>query len=175
VVFPSCAAGSLLFPLVKGDGVLIVFGEVGIGKFMDSKVTDTVDPDDNSRFSITDAIAIPGLMSTPAIPTPPELKEDGTALVSADGAVLELGKKVGVRNSSGDLRTELEKLWQAIADGFGDLSDKLKALATTATAASAYGTPPSVLASDITSAADAAKSAQSSATSAKDGPGKVFE
>lgn len=47
-------------PLVKGDGVEIIFSEVGIGNFLNG-TGGLVDPDDLSRFSLTDAYCIPGL------------------------------------------------------------------------------------------------------------------
>ena len=50
----------LLFPLKKGDGVLILFSETGIGNFL-AGTGQVADADDQTRFSLTDAIAIPGL------------------------------------------------------------------------------------------------------------------
>lgn len=50
----------LKVPLEKGDGVEIIFSEVGIGNFLNG-TGGIVDPDDLSRFSLTDAYCIPGL------------------------------------------------------------------------------------------------------------------
>lgn len=66
VIFPSSSAFSLLFPVKKGDGCLIVFSEVGIGNYLNN--TEEVTADDLSRFSLTDAICIPGLWSFNSVP-----------------------------------------------------------------------------------------------------------
>lgn len=50
----------LKVPLEKGDGVEITFSEVGIGNFLNG-MGNIVDPDDLSRFSLTDAYCTPGL------------------------------------------------------------------------------------------------------------------
>ncbi len=60
VVFPSCGESSILFPIKPGDGCLILFTEAGIGKWLNGK-GEIADPDDQGRFSLTDAVAIPGL------------------------------------------------------------------------------------------------------------------
>ena len=114
VVFPSTAAGSLVFPLVKGDGVLICFSEVGMGAFLSSQTGDVSDPGSNHHHALTDAIAIPGLWSLPAVPTLPSLDDSAVALVSAKGAITELGKTLGFRNASSDLKTEMQKLWSEL-------------------------------------------------------------
>lgn len=44
----------------KGDGVLILCCENGIGNYLNSQMQ-VVDSDDQNRFSLTDAIAIPGI------------------------------------------------------------------------------------------------------------------
>lgn len=125
VAFPSSAAGSLLFPLSKGDGVLILVAEVGIGKFMTSKAGAVSDPDDHSRHTFTDAIAIPGLWSIPTVPeTPAGLDAaNGTVLYSKSGSVVELGKTLGLRNETSDLKKEIQGLWTVIEDLYQRLTD----------------------------------------------------
>ena len=66
VVFPSSKNFSMTFELEKGDGVMLHFSEVGIGNFLNGG--DIVEPDDMSRFSLTDAIAIPGLFGGGRVP-----------------------------------------------------------------------------------------------------------
>lgn len=61
VVFPCTARSAVLFDLEENDNVLLLFAETGIGAYIDSDGKTIVDPDDHSRFSLTDAIAIPGL------------------------------------------------------------------------------------------------------------------
>ncbi len=62
VIFPGTKNFSFLFPLVKGDGVLVLFSEASLGAFLNSG-TVAVEADDLNRFALTDAIAIPGLWS----------------------------------------------------------------------------------------------------------------
>lgn len=66
VVFPCTARSAIFFDLEPGDNVLLIFAEVGIGAYIDGDSTTIVDADDHSRFSLTDAIAIPGLHSASA-------------------------------------------------------------------------------------------------------------
>lgn len=58
VVFPRCSAGSVSFPLTRGDGVLVVCCERSIDEFK-SKGGKVV-PEDGRRFDLSDAVAIPG-------------------------------------------------------------------------------------------------------------------
>ena len=69
VIFPSTKTFNLLYPLKKGDGVLLLFSEVRIGNYLNSTIEQ--EADDSSRFSLTDCIAIPGLWSFKNVPTPP--------------------------------------------------------------------------------------------------------
>ena len=68
VMFPSSRAFNLLFPLAKGDGVMILFSEAGIGNYL-AGTGQVVNADDRTRFSLTDAVAIPGLWTTKNAPT----------------------------------------------------------------------------------------------------------
>ena len=131
VVFPSCAAGSVLFNLQPGDGVLLVTSEVGIGKFLSSKDPDTVDPDDSSRFTLTDVVAIPGLRSSPSMPAAPSA--DGDILVySNSGALVSLGNTILVKNSESDLKKEIQNLWSFISELVANLGTQFTTLAADA-------------------------------------------
>lgn len=59
VVFPRCAKGSFTFPLEAGDGVLLVFSERSMERFLSTGGEQ--EPGDTRKFDLTDAIAIPGL------------------------------------------------------------------------------------------------------------------
>ena len=61
VIFPSSTGGQILFPLDKGDFCLIMFSETGIGNYLNSVGAIQVEADDVARFSLTDAICLPGL------------------------------------------------------------------------------------------------------------------
>ena len=80
VIFNSSSKFQLLYPLKKGDGVMIFFSETGIGGYLDGQGTQAVDPDDTSRFSWQDAICVPGLWPFSKVPKgikTIELTEDG--------------------------------------------------------------------------------------------------
>lgn len=59
VVFPRCSKGSFTFPLEAGDGVLLVFSERSMERFLAQGGEQ--EPGDTRKFDLTDAIAIPGL------------------------------------------------------------------------------------------------------------------
>lgn len=149
VIFPSCASGSMVFNLQPGDGVLLITSEVGIGKFLASKDADTVDPDDSSRFTLTDVVAIPGLRSEPSMPKAPGV-DAGLVLYTPDGAAVSLGKTILVRSDASDLRSELEKMYEDIKQLRTDLELNFSALST------AIAGDATFLAGTVTAAAAAA-------------------
>lgn len=59
VVFPGAGDYSITWPLAKGDIVLLVFSEAALDKWKTRG--DDVDPGDDRRHALSDAIAIPGL------------------------------------------------------------------------------------------------------------------
>jgi hypothetical protein len=59
VIFPRAGGASLTFPVDVGDTCLLVFIERSIDLWL--TVGGQVTPDDNRKFNISDAIAIPGL------------------------------------------------------------------------------------------------------------------
>lgn len=61
VLFPGGANGELLFPITKGDIVTLHFANCSLDKF---KATGAlVDPEDDRRHHLGDAVATPGLQS----------------------------------------------------------------------------------------------------------------
>jgi hypothetical protein len=93
VVFPSSSEFSMLFPLKKNDGVLLLFSESAIGEFLNGDGNRTVDTDDQRRFDLTDCIAIPGLWSLSAVPTIPENNNDFFILFG--NAKIQINKNTG--------------------------------------------------------------------------------
>lgn len=81
VIFPSSNKFNLLFPLSKGDGCLIIFAEEGIGEFLAG--TSEVSADSLARFSLTDAICIPGLFAFKQVPG----SAPGTIEIDNDGNI----------------------------------------------------------------------------------------
>lgn len=67
VILPSGSNFSLSWPIQSGDGCLILFAETGIGNFLNG-TGQVVTADDQSRFSLTDAICIPGLFPFSRVP-----------------------------------------------------------------------------------------------------------
>lgn len=59
VVFPRTNRFHLSFPIETGDMVLLIFAERSIAEFLQSNKEST--PQNSRKFSLTDAIAIPGL------------------------------------------------------------------------------------------------------------------
>lgn len=114
VMFPSSAGGALLMPLKAGDGVLLCFSEVGVGKFLHGKANVIADADDPSRFSLSDCVAIPGLWPFSAVPKLTEATDDRPWFGSADGAYLTVKDKVKLANKASDLRTEIDAIWDAL-------------------------------------------------------------
>jgi len=123
VQFPACKDGSLTFPVKKGDPVLIVFSERAIETWLSKGKVSA--PDDPRKFSLTDAIAIPGLIP---------FSQGGLA---TDNTSVQL--------NYGTMRLRMEKrkvaLGNDIAEVLQTISDTLQALTTT-TVATALGPQP---------------------------------
>lgn len=60
VQFPGSSSFSLTYPLKKGDKGLLIFSEHGIGNYLTGDGSEQ-DPDNISKFALTDAIFIPGI------------------------------------------------------------------------------------------------------------------
>lgn len=67
VVFPGSGPYRITFPVAAGDTVLLVFASSSIDKWL--AVGGEVDPEDDRRHHISDAIAIPGLFDFAHVPT----------------------------------------------------------------------------------------------------------
>lgn len=112
VVFQGAGDYASTFPLAKGDTVLLVFAQASIDKWL-ARGGD-VDPLDDRRFDLSDAIAIPGLRSRPS-----SLDSSATA---SDAWVIS-GPEIRIGGSSGTeptfkadaFMTALDTLISAIA------------------------------------------------------------
>ena len=73
VVFPRSGGASLTMPVNRGDGVLLIFADRSIDRWLvrGGEVT----PDDRRKHDISDCIAVPGLYSF-ADPSPQDNNED---------------------------------------------------------------------------------------------------
>jgi len=115
VIFPFVSQGGLLFPLKKGDKVLVVISESSTGNWRNAN-TETVDAEDCSRFTLNDAFCIPGLYPTSVAPVPDGFSDDEVWLGRVGKSAIQMGNdgKVSVRNSVSSLKKELDAVWDAI-------------------------------------------------------------
>jgi len=63
VQFPVSKDGGILFSLNPGDGCLIIFSCESMENYLSSALFSDVEPGDKRKFSLTDAICIPGLFT----------------------------------------------------------------------------------------------------------------
>jgi len=101
VIFPGSKLFSFLYPIKKGDGCLIGFCESSIGNFLDGQSIS--EPEDLSRFSLTDAICIPGLWSFKGVPSDTkasiEITEDGLKIKFGDCLFESDGSKTTINGN----------------------------------------------------------------------------
>lgn len=87
VVFPGAGGYSFTFPVAKGDIVLLVFADQSLDVWLSSGKE--VDPKDDRRCDVNDAIAIPGLRSfANPVSNPPS---DAACVTVPGGKELRLG------------------------------------------------------------------------------------
>jgi len=106
VIFPSGMGGAagVTFPIRSGDGCLLVFAETQLDDFLNGG-----DSDDKRRFSLNDAIAIPGLYSSGATANASHgaatcLTCGGSQLIlSSSGLTASLGDGTSFTFGGGDL------------------------------------------------------------------------
>lgn len=60
IIFPSTKDSIVAFPLSIGDGGLILFSEVSLERYL-SSFGEEVEPGENRKFALSDAVFIPGL------------------------------------------------------------------------------------------------------------------
>lgn len=107
VIFPGAGVYKLTFPITKGDIVWLLFSEGSLDKWLSTAAAD-IDPDDDRRNALSDAVAIPGIMPFGA----PSDQTDSTAVVIAAPA-LKLGSKdaselVALQSEVKAIRDDLE-------------------------------------------------------------------
>ena len=120
VVFPAIGSVGLTFPVNAGDGVLLVFAERSLDKWLSRG--GVVTPDDPRRFDLSDAIAIVGLNPF----TETSQADNNTDVTLQNGTAklkLQTGGKVALGTSTNELLAIIE-----------ELIDVIKAITTTAPA-----------------------------------------
>ena len=99
VMFPGTSRASMVYDLVKGDTGLLLVTESGIGNWL-AGVGDAVEPEDASRFTMQDAVFIPGLFPFGAVPNVGA--PDSGMWLNYEGTTLEF-KKAGGLKITGDV------------------------------------------------------------------------
>lgn len=125
VVFPRAGSAWIRLPIAAGDYVLLVFAERSIDKWIEKG--GSVDPEDPAKFSLNDAVAIPGIYPKPDAMEANgadtsleiangsafvEIKADGTVEVTATKIVLK-STNVNLGDESGEslaLKSDLAKM-----------------------------------------------------------------
>lgn len=105
VVFPAAGGGIITFPVKTGDTVLLIFSQRSIDRWVRSD-GGPVDPQDNRKHDISDAIALPGLFSfSNALQSDPEnvvIKFSGASIALTPAGAIEIIAPGGV-TITGDL------------------------------------------------------------------------
>jgi hypothetical protein len=146
VVFPGSGGYSITWPISKGDTVLIIVASESIDRWL--ALGGEVDPVDDRRHHLTDAIAIPGLRDFAHAITP---APSSTAMVISAND-LRLGDASAVVLA---LKSDVQALRDYVNNNFcavGGHTHAVSGAATTSivTVGSAGGTPPSVIPSNPT-------------------------
>ena len=130
VIWPGSQDFTVSGTLRRGDRVLLVFSEASIGNWL--RGSQDADAEDETRFSLQDAVAIPGLWPMGAVPKHPL----NTAAWGLSSDRLEIGGtkagKLVAKNSASDLRAEIDRLY----DRIGALCTIIQTQATVLSAAS---------------------------------------
>jgi hypothetical protein len=118
VCFPRSLSAAITFPLVKGDEVLLVFSEKSLDEWIASGAN--ANPEDNRRFDLTDAIAIPGCFhsSSGKIPT------------SKDDLVIQFNEQTIIIKANGNIELGTTTLKLVTENGFTDINTAMTAIAT---------------------------------------------
>lgn len=114
VVWPGSNRFSVIpAALVPGDGVLLHFSEASIGNWLQG--AGVADAEDETRFSLHDCIAVPGLWQTAGAPKTQQLGTADFGLVGSLGEVLGgKGGKVDIHNQVTTLRARLEAILDVV-------------------------------------------------------------
>lgn len=123
IIFPSSGNFSMTFPINVGDYVLLVFSERSIDLW--KSVGGQVTPNDPRKFSLSDAIAIPGLMPLTENSTNDNQDfvikfADSEIRISQNGDIqIKTASKVAVGNQLVELLDVVSKILGFIANPVG--------------------------------------------------------
>lgn len=126
VIFPRASSGGLTFPVVEGDTCLLVFVERSMDLWL--TVGGQVNPDDNRKFDLSDAVAIMGLFP---------FSESSTADNNEDAILTFAGSTVRIKGN-GDIVIETSSK-VAIGNNVTEVLDVLSQLMGFLTGATVMG------------------------------------
>ena len=130
VVWPSTSTFSLFGRLQQGDGVMLVVSESSLGNWQ--RGTEEADAEDETRFSLQDMVAVPGLWQTSKVPAH-DLRTAEWGMAS-EGVVLGAqGAKVVMENEATSLREEVARIYDRIAALNSYMATQATALAAAST------------------------------------------
>ena len=129
LVFPGAGANRITFPVSAGDTVLLIVCGFSIDKWLSDG--GLVDPIDDRRHALIDAVAIPGLR---AFKNPTAA---GTAALAIEGADVRLGSHSA--NDPVALKSDLQELYDIINAWIPSAGDGGAALKTAVTAGGGVG------------------------------------
>jgi hypothetical protein len=88
IIFPRTMTSGVVFPIIRGDGVLLLFADRSLERWYSSG--DDVEPGDSRKFDLSDAVAIPGLYS---------FKQENIAENNDDLLIRHKGSKIRIKSS----------------------------------------------------------------------------
>lgn len=112
VVWPSTAAFSLFGRLQQGDGVMLVVSEASIGNWQ--RGTEEAEAEDETRFSLQDMVAVPGLWAEKRVPKH-TLRTADWGMASESVVLGAKDSKVVLENAVTNLREEVVRIYDRIA------------------------------------------------------------
>lgn len=121
VIFPTTRNFRFVFPLERGDGCLILFSERSLERWLSSN-GEEVEPGDNRKNSLSDAICIPGLFpfgnpGKPGDSTDVIIESDNTD-IKVNGINIELNGNTKRFVTYAELNTALQLLVASINTTF---------------------------------------------------------
>ncbi len=101
VIFPGGGEFEITYDILPDSYVLLIFSERSIAQWLDSG--GIIDPESYDRFSLSDAIALPGLLPDPSAAETKEIQSSQIQMRNKDGSttITVTSDSVKLDNSSG--------------------------------------------------------------------------
>lgn len=119
VIWPGTVDAVIHLPLHQGDGCLILFSERSMDAWIEARSTDPINADDIRRFSLVDAVCIPGL-APPQVAIEPAQRDDAIELIYKGKSIVISETEIDLGGSSkafvthGELNTALQTFIAAL-------------------------------------------------------------